>query len=220
MPSNKYTDLIAGAHTERERYVSWVYALTEPLVAAKNRLAQMVLDFDVDYAEGAQLDALAVRIGLSRKIQEPIKDVFFAFDDVDGIGFDFGAWKEAKDDAYSITTLGDEVFRRLLKAKIALNQYSGKNEDSEATLALVANAFDLNSSLFGYLDNQDLSITISLARDKVPPIVWDVFNDGIFSVNQAGISQNVIDGITGALATTSSEVMTSDEGDVYIMDFK
>ena len=217
---NEYTDLIAGAHRGKERFAEWIFQLTAPLKTARERLAGMVGDFDVDRAEGAQLDAVGVRVGLNRKLKTTISDVFFAFDDVGGAGFDKGIWKEPRDSTYGITELGDGVFRTLVKAKVALNQYGGCNEDVERTLDLIRESFGLERQSLMYVDEQNMSITLYVCRRVVPPVIWKIFESGIFAFNHAGVEQCVVDGVTGNLATTKSELMTSDDGDYYLMDLK
>ena len=82
---NEYTELIAGAHREKPRFTEWVYQLTEPVLEARQGLADMVNQYDIDLAEGKQLDAIGVRVGVSRYLKLRITDVFFAFDDVLGV---------------------------------------------------------------------------------------------------------------------------------------
>ena len=217
---NSYTGLIAGAHREKERFNEWVYQLTESFAVARERLADMPTAYDIDFAEGAQLDAVGVRVGLARKLNLRISDVFFAFDDVDGIGFDLGIWKEPRDSTFGITELGDDIYRKLLKAKVALNQYGGKNEDVEAMLNLISDAFELNSTTFSYTDGQDMSISLGIKKDKVPPIVWKIFASGVFKLTHAGVGQSLSDRIEGVLATMDARMMASASGELYIMDVK
>lgn len=217
---NSYTGLIAGTHREKERFNEWVYQLTEPFAVARERLADMPTAYDIDFAEGAQLDAVGVRVGLARKLKLRISDIFFAFDDVDGIGFDLGIWKEPRDSTFGITELGDDIYRKVLKAKVALNQYGGKNEDVEAMLNLISDAFELNSTSFSYIDGQDMSIRLSIKKDKVPPIVWKIFASGVFKLNHAGVEQSLTDRIEGVLATMDARMMASASDDLYLMDVK
>ena len=123
---NEYTELIAGAHREKPRFTEWVYQLTEPVLEARQGLADMVNQYDIDLAEGKQLDAIGVRVGVSRYLKLRITDVFFAFDDVDGIGFDLGVWKTPRDGTYGITELGDDIYRILLKAKVRSTSTAGR----------------------------------------------------------------------------------------------
>lgn len=221
MPNeNEYTELITGAHRDKPRFTEWVYQLTEPVLNARQDLAYMIKQYDLDLAEGTQLDAIGVRVGVTRQLKLRITDVFFAFDDVDGIGFDLGIWKTPRDDTYGITELGDEVYRVLLKAKIALNQYGGKNEALDDLLRLVMSAFGVNSAQWSYVDNQDMSIDIYVFKRSVPPIVWEIFSKKVFTLNHAGVQESVWPSIAGNLATTDGVLLTTDNDDFLLMDLK
>lgn len=215
---NSYTGLIAGAHQGKERFTEWIYQLTQPLVEAQKTLIDGYKVFDLDLAEGEQLDALGVRIGVTRKLKIKIADVFFAFDDVDGKGFDFGIWQTPRDDRVGITVLSDEVYRQVLKAKVALNQYTGKNEDFAALLQQIQSAFGLSSGTMSYIDMQDMTINVYLDRSRIPPIVWELFSTGVLSLNHAGVLMNVIDGVVGNLATTKAVPLSTDTDDLLYMD--
>ena len=65
---NQYTELIAGAHFEKPKYSRFIYEITEPLNIARKRLALLYENFDVDTAVGVQLDAVGVRVGISRHL--------------------------------------------------------------------------------------------------------------------------------------------------------
>jgi hypothetical protein len=217
---NEYTDLIAGSHRGKERFTEWIYQLTEPLRKARLAIADFVTDYDIDYAEGDQLDAVGVRVGLSRKLKFKITDVFFAFDDVDGVGFDLGIWQTARDDTYGVTELGDDVYRTVLKAKIALNQYTGKNEALQQLLEQISAAFGITTAQFAYVDSQDMAITIYVDRSTAPPIVWEIFTNDVLTLNHAGVGLTVEDGVAGSLATSEGKILTTDDGDILLMDIK
>lgn len=215
---NEYTQLIAGAHREKPRFTEWLYQLTQPLLAARTAIKGFVLDYDIDYATGAQLDAVGVRVGEARKLALKITDVFFAFDDVDGVGFDLGIWQTARDDTYGITELSDEVYRVLLKAKVALNQYGGKNEDLIQLIDLISQAFGLNTSQIAYVDSQDMSVTVYIDKARVPPIVWQLFYNKVIALNHAGVLENIVNGVGGNLAATNGTLLTDDSGDLLFID--
>lgn len=215
---NEYTQLIAGAHREKPRFTEWLYQLTQPLLAARAAIKGFVLDYDIDYATGAQLDAVGVRVGEARKLALKITDVFFAFDDVDGVGFDLGIWQTARDDTYGITELSDEVYRVLLKAKVALNQYGGKNEDLIQLIDLISQAFGLNTSQIAYVDSQDMSVTVYIDKARVPPIVWQLFYNKVIALNHAGVLENIVNGVGGNLAATNGTLLTDDSGNLLFID--
>ena len=76
--ANRYTELIAGAHFDKPKYQQFIYELTEPLNEARKRLAVFYKHFDVDTAVGVQLDAVGVRVGISRRLPMKLVGVYFA----------------------------------------------------------------------------------------------------------------------------------------------
>ena len=207
---NIYTELIAGAHREKPKFTEWLYTLTEPLNRAREQLAAFREDYDLDLAAGAQLDAVGVRVGFSRKLKIRITDAFFAFNDVDGVGLDLGVWFEPKMSSYGFSELPDDVYRTCLRAKIALNHYNGTNEGLAGFLNAFRNAFSLTSDQFNYIDGQDMSIVVQVARNKVPPVVWQIFESGDLPINHAGVLLNLLPTVQSYLATTEAVPLVDD----------
>ena len=193
MPTNEYTDLIAGYHVGKERYTSWVFTLTEPLRIARERLAALREDFDVDTAIGAQLDAVGVRVGVSRVLPMTLTDVYFALDDVDGIGLDLGVWKGEYDPVDGTTTLGDETYRAVIKAKIAQNHWDGTRGSLPDFLGEVLGQFGQPAKVLDLEDLDTMHVVLHLTKDTTPPIVWELFSRRIIDVTAAGVSVDLVD---------------------------
>lgn len=193
MPTNEYTDLIAGFHVGKERYTSWVFTLTEPLRIARERLAALREDFDVDTAIGAQLDAVGVRVGVSRNLPMTLTDVYFALDDVDGIGLDLGVWKGQYDPVDGTTTLGDETYRAVIKAKIAQNHWDGTRGTLPDFLGEVLGQFGQPAKVLDLEDLDTMHVVLHLTKDTTPPIVWELFSRRIIDVTAAGVSVDLVD---------------------------
>lgn len=193
MPTNEYTELIAGYHVGKARYTSWVFTLTEPLRIARERLAAMREDFDVDTAIGAQLDAVGVRVGVSRNLPMTLTDVYFALDDVDGIGLDLGVWKGVYDPVDGTTTLGDETYRAVIKAKIAQNHWDGTRGSLPDFLGEVLGQFGQPAKVLDLEDLDTMHVVLHLTKDTTPPIVWELFSRRIIDVTAAGVSVDLVD---------------------------
>lgn len=186
LSTNKYTDLIAGYHFDKPLFTQWIYALTQPLITAQNRLAEMQEDFDIDTAVGLQLDAVGVRVGISRKLPVSITGVFFSFD-IAGVGFDEGIWLGRYESPEGITTLDDGTYRNILKTKVLVNHWNGTINGLYYLLDQVALIFDCPIK---YKDNQNMTVNILLANDTTPPIVWNVLSRGLVDITTAGVMVN------------------------------
>lgn len=196
MTSNAYEDyaeLIAGAHVERPKFTQWLQAITEPLKTARERLAAMQRQFDVDYAVGDQLDAVGARVGISRNLPMRLTGVYFALDDVEGIGLDRGVWKGKYDPDDGVNSLGDETYRAVIKAKILANSFDGTNGSLPRFLSDVLSYFDVPAKVLDLQDLQTMHVALHLTKDTTPPIVWELFSRRIIDVTAAGVSIAIID---------------------------
>lgn len=190
--TNEYTDLIAGAHVGRERFTRWVFELTEPLREARERLAALRTQFDVDSAVGDQLDGIGARVGISRSLPMTLTGVYFALDDVDGIGLDRGVWKGKYDPVDGITTLDDAMYRAVIKGKILANHWDGTNGSLPGFLSEVLANFGVASKVLDLQDMQTMHVALHLTKSTTPPIVWELFSRRIIDVTAAGVSIAIV----------------------------
>jgi len=194
MAENAYTALIAGAHWQKPKYTQLIYELTQPLVVAQERLASLaVTDFDLDTAVGAQLDAVGVRVGLSRQLPLKVTDLYFALDDVDGIGLDLGIWWTPLDPLDGLVSLSDGAYRLVLKAKIAANQFSGKNRSVYDYIDAVMSPWGLSPSDYTVTDGQDMTMTLAYDKASANPVLWEILTRRLIDICPAGVTLNIVD---------------------------
>jgi hypothetical protein len=116
----------------------------------------LITAFDIDEAIGVQLDALGEWIGRSRIVSQPISGVYFSFDK-DGLGWDQGVWQGPYDPDAGYTSLSDDTYRIILKAKIAINGWDGQNDSLPPILEAALEGSGLKMQIF---DNQDMTISV------------------------------------------------------------
>lgn len=161
-----YTSKITAEHADKPRFAAMVAAVAQCFVDAQNGLSVMPVAFDLDNAVGKQLDAVGLWVGVSRNVDTPLSGVYFSFDTA-GLGFDQGVWKGPFDPDTGITSLDDDTFRLLIRARIGANHWDGTLAGSKAIL----------DQMFGGLthvfiqDNQDMSITLGISG-KVPSALF------------------------------------------------
>ena len=190
--SNEYTALIAGHWAQKERFQQWIYTLTEPFRVARERFVQMAVEsFDLDKAVGAQLDAVGARIGLARGLPVAISDVFFALDDVDGIGLDLGVWLTKLDTTTTLVTMGDNVYRMALKA----NHYDGTLEQVTNVLRELFAAFNSEGAFIDVIDNQDMNFIVNCVKADTNPILLALLESRFLDVVAAGVGASFEDGL-------------------------
>jgi hypothetical protein len=184
---SKYTDLITNYHAGKPNFVTHIDLSTRPLTDISNVMSGLITDFDIDTAVGNQLDIVGEWIGRSRIVQTPISGVYFSFD-TDGLGFEQGIWQGPYDPDAGFTSLSDDVYRVVLKAKIAINQWDGTN----GSLPAILNNALLGSGLtMQIIDNQDMSISIWVFAiddmDYVSRELLAAIRQGYLTVKAAGV---------------------------------
>lgn len=153
---SKYTDLITNYHATKPRFFDHVDLSTRPLIDITAATRGLVSAFDVDTAVGVQLDTLGLWIGRSRIVSQPISGIYFSWD-TDGLGYDQGIWQGPYDPDYGYTTLSDETYRIILKAKIAINNWDGRNDSLPPILDAATAGSGLKMQI---VDNQDMTISV------------------------------------------------------------
>lgn len=153
---SQYTDRITNYHRGKTRFVQHVDLSTRALSDVSGTLLGLIAAFDIDSAVGVQLDTLGEWIGRSRHVRQPISGIYFSWDS-DGLGYDQGVWQGPYDPDNGYTSLSDEIYRVILKAKIAINNWDGTNDALPAILdaALVGSGLRMQ-----IVDNQDMTIAV------------------------------------------------------------
>ncbi|GAB7197675.1 DUF2612 domain-containing protein [Dickeya oryzae] len=153
---SKYTDLITNYHATKPLFVQHVDLSTRPLTDVSASLNGLITAFDIDTAVGVQLDILGEWIGRKRTVSVPISGIYFSWD-TDGLGYDQGVWQGPYDPDSGYTSLSDDTYRVILKAKIAINNWSGQNDTLPDILDTALAGSGLRMQI---VDNQDMTISI------------------------------------------------------------
>lgn len=161
-----YTGKITSEHADKPKFSAMVAAVTQCFVDAQNGMGAMPDAFDLDSAVGVQLDAIGLWVGVSRNVTTPLAGVYFSFDTA-GLGFDQGVWRGPFDPDTGVTSLDDETYRLVIRARIGANHWDGTLEGSKAILDQV---FGGDTHVY-IQDNQDMSITVGIAG-KVPSALF------------------------------------------------
>lgn len=161
-----YVGKITAEHADKPKFAAMVSAVARCFVDAQNGLTSMPAALDLDHAVGVQLDGVGKWVGVSRNVDTPLAGVYFSFDTT-GVGFDSGVWKGPFDPDTGITSLDDETYRLLIRAKIGANHWDGTLAGSKAILEQIFNG---DTRVF-IEDNQDMSITVGISG-KVPSALF------------------------------------------------
>jgi len=184
---SKYTNLITNYHATRQKYIDHIDLSTRPLIDITSATKGLVSAFDIDTASGVQLDTLGIWIGRKRTVSQPIIGVYFSWD-TDGLGYDQGVWQGPYDPDSGYTLLSDESYRLILKAKIAINNWDGRNDSIPSILDFVTKGSGLRMQI---VDNQDMTISvwvfpyIDISYESLELLA--VIKQGYLTVKAAGV---------------------------------
>ena len=156
---------------------------------------------DMDGAIGVQLDATGGRGGRSRELSLPLQGVYFALD-ISGVGLDEGIWKGEFDPESGLTTLPDDQYRTLLKAKVAANAWDGT---TPGAYDVWETAFSDSGSYIVIQDNQDMSMAIGIAGLQLDRVTEQLLLQGYLPLKPEGVR-------------VSYYAVSSNEGPLFALD--
>lgn len=178
-----YLDLITDEHKEKPKFVATVTASVSPFAKMQEVMRKFIRDFDVDLATGAQLDTVALWVGVTRVVGIPISGYYFTWDDVVADGWDNGVWKGIGDPDAGFTVLPDDLFRSLIKAKIQANHWRG---DIAGAYDIINEALSVDDAV-RIVDNQDMTMTVRVTDGVLPAVEQAIVTAGYLPIKPAGV---------------------------------
>lgn len=169
--TQEYADLLSQANYDRPKFNLLVRSLLKPGVSLIQLIQSFNLIYELDNACGEQLDALGEIIGASRLLN----------------------YVPASGDR----VMDDDEFRLVLKLTIAQNTWDGTLGSIKA---IYANALGSNVSI-KYVDNQDMSVTISIYGDITTREIEILDSAGLLLV-PAGVGK-VVGAVGGSVSVTA-----------------
>lgn len=156
--SERYMTLITSEHANKPKFRSMVQGVLSMADDVYNIAAFWDSAFDIDYAVGNQLDILGDVVGRTRELDVEITDVYFTFD-AEGLGWDAGVWRGPYDPISGLSIMPDDIYRLILKSKIAANVWNGSITDAYDIYDI---AFSMLGAKIVIQDNQDMSMIVGI----------------------------------------------------------
>lgn len=182
MTADDYIALLTSAHGTKPKFVATVRATINPLDTIQQVLTGLPADFDLDTAVGVQLDRCGEWIGLSRQVPTPLTGVYFAWG-TPGVGWAEGSWKASTDSVDGLTSLPDELYRLVLKARVVMNHWNGSAPGAVQAWDSVFGG----SLVLSIQDYRDMSITIGLSGGTVDATMRSLLVHGQLAFKPAGV---------------------------------
>jgi hypothetical protein len=183
MTTDEYLALITTEHQSRPRFMATVQASVAPFAALQTLMRSYIPSFDVDSAVGRQLDIVGLWVGVNRRIGVPIGGFYFTWDDTTATGWNSGVWKGVGDPDAGFVDLPDDLFRKLIQAKIEANNWDGGIEGAYRILDAAFNVGD-NITI---KDNQDMTMTVTIVDVVLPPVEQALLTEGYIPIKPAGV---------------------------------
>lgn len=183
MAIEEYLNLIPSQHRQKPRYMATVEALMRPLCGVDELLQELRTAFDLDTAIGRQLDAVGVRVGRTRHLHTPLEGVYFSWN-TEGVGWNEGIWKGRYDPETGMISLPDDIYRMLLKAKVAANRWDGTTPGAYDAWEI---AFADLGSIILIQDNQDMSMIVGIAGMRLNPVFEQLLLQGYVPLKPEGV---------------------------------
>lgn len=182
-----YLALLPSAHAAQPKFTAMIEAVVGPLADAGAAAGSLPAAFDLDAAVGAQLDAIGLWVGVSRRVSQPLSGVYFSLD-VPALGFDHGVWKGPYDGAGGIVEIGDPAYRTLIRAKIGANRWDGTMTQLKALLDMV---FDPGTHVI-VQDNQDMTMTVGVAGAQPSALQLAILTNGYIPLKPVGVGSRYL----------------------------
>lgn len=185
-----YLSLITSQHADKPKFRAMVAASVKPFVDIQRCAANLINDFDLDQAEGVQLDAIGLWVGVNRRISVPLTGIYFTYDGLPGekTGYDAAIYKEVGDPDSGITVLPDSLYLALIRAKIVANYSRGTTDD-------IYNILDVFTGEPGSVlitNNQDMTITLTIDSNRLSGAQIQIITTGTIPIKPAGVGINYV----------------------------
>jgi len=182
-----YVSKITSEHADKPKLIETVSSTVQPSADLVALYSQIPSLYDLDVAEGNQLDVIGQWVGLSRNLTAPLTGVYFALDSAT-TGFDAGVWQGPYDPSTGIVALPDDYYRLALRARIVNNSWDGTKEHF---YALAQDLFGPSGYTYYIEDLGNLTINIGLLGPNTPPpMLTALLNSGALDVKPVTITIN------------------------------
>ena len=149
----------------------------------------------METAVGVQLDAVGARVGASRILPTKLVGVYFALDDVGGVGLDLGLWKGRFDPDDGLISLDDPTYRAVIKSKILMNHWDGTNESLPGFVNKMLGFFGVSGKVIDIQDLKTMHVIINLGPEQTPRVVYELLSRRIIDVVAAGVALKITDNL-------------------------
>lgn len=185
MTIQDYLDLITSEYRNKPKFVATTELLVSLPVQVQTLLANMIPLFDLDTPPvGDQLDIIGQWAGITRNVSIPIPNVYFTWDGDFTVGWDFGTWQPLNQPT-NVTTLPDDAYLSLIRAKIAANQWDGTTNGAYRIWDAVFPQFTIL-----IIDLQNMSYNMAFVGAIIDSLTLALITGGYIPLRPEGVQIN------------------------------
>jgi hypothetical protein len=185
MATQDYLNLLTSEHQGQPNLAATISAPVSMCVQIQSLLTSIDTLLDIGLAPvGHQLDMIGACVGASRYLQIPIAGAFFTWDDLTADGWDSGTWQSASLPSV-LTVLPDDIFLKLIRAKIAANNWDGTTEGAYAAWAILLPGLNMLIQ-----DYQNMSFTVAIQGAPLDIVTRTLLTRGILPLRPEGVLIN------------------------------
>lgn len=188
MNVSDYMGLVTSFHRPKVKYNATLEGVVSKLVETGNVVGDLPEDFDLDSAVGVQLDVVGEWVGITRTITIPLPTPWFSFDTANR-GLDEGVWKGPLSATKGISSLDDNDYRDIIRAKILSNHWDGTVSEVKNIL----DAFFLPRGIDILIhDRQDMSMMLVVPGERPNLLLLSIMDGAYIPVKPVGVKVNYI----------------------------
>lgn len=181
--SNDYLKLVTSEHADQPDFMATVKTLTDGFTDVNNLCNSYPKVYDLDQAVGTQLDVIGLWVGADRRLATPLTGVYFSWDATALLGWDSGSWQGPYDPSTGLSSLPDDAYRLLIKAKIAANNWDGTIPGAQAIYSIIFNG----GRMVIIEDHQDMSFTLGFSGGSLTAIEQAMLLGGYIPLKPVGV---------------------------------
>ncbi|MEG0347229.1 MAG: DUF2612 domain-containing protein [Acinetobacter sp.] len=164
MNAGKYIQLLTSQHRDKPNFRQTVEDTINPLIDCLECLNILSEKFELENAEGDQLQIIADWLGAPNSIPNSVPVAYFGFQDqlatlpwreTNDPNFKSGFWRESGMSGYTALKMTQELFKRVIKAKMLLNRSDCTEDSAKEIISLIID------KPFKFKDNKDMTVTFT-----------------------------------------------------------
>lgn len=182
MTGQDYLNLVTSEHQGKPDFADMILSGVSPMVQVQNLMTSFNDIFDLDKPPvGDQLDIIGQWVGATRSIAIPIYGVYFSWDSGDLLGWEFGVWQDPNQQT-ALSTLPDDAYLVLIRAKIAANNWDGTTEGAYKIWKILFPSLNLLIQ-----DYQNMSFVVAVQGSAINSLTLALLTQGYLPLRPEGV---------------------------------